>query len=407
MAAINLHIGTQAVSDRSTELTCAIDNVPVGDFDAARRCVPSISQTHNGLTRMVWLRRALEDILARRSYYVADGASLGVDDRAKLYFVIEPPFARHEIPWMPAATEELSITGLVGQAGKMACPTWDLPAGAPLAGGSCPGAVPGQSIVPLPIRRKVEAAAANQGIDLGPSGLRSDGVDLQTTICAICYAEGGQYASPHVQIGELVRYWWCRELLDRGEAGQKELVDTIVRAIEGEIFPVERMIDPRTGNPVLPMRVHSSGDFFSPAYARAWIDIANRLPEVSFWAPTRTWAAPSWVEHWRRLVPMLAHGNLSLRPSAYHTGDIAPGAGHHPWAVDYPFTAAGTTAIYKFDDAGAERGVSRDPRYDWACQTYSILDDAHSCQNALAPDGQIGCRVCWVHRELRVNYTAH
>jgi hypothetical protein len=202
-------------------------------------------------------------------------------------------------------------------------------------------------------------------------------------------------------------------MLDRGQAGADEWTATVVRAIEGEMFPVERVLDPRTAKPILPLRIHSSGDFFSPAYAAAWIEVCNALPEVMFWAPTRTWAAAGWLEHWARLLPRLKHGNLALRPSAYHTGDAAPKIGQAPWRGGYPFVqgggapTAGTTSLYKFDDAGADRGVSRDPRYDWACQTYQILNDAHSCRNALAPDGGVGCRACWIHPELRVNYTTH
>ena len=394
MSAINLHIGTQAEDDRTATLACSLDQQPL---EAARACVPELAATHNGLTKMLWIRRSLEDILSSRSYYIANGSTLGhrgARERTKLYFVLDPPVLQDDIPWMPGAREIVESVAMIGESGKMRCPTWDLPAGSMLTGGACPGATAGQSIIPLEVRRKAEPAVGGR-------------VNISTTICQICYAEGGQYASPHVQLGELVRYWWCRQMMEGGRDNYVEWVETMVRAIEGEIFPAERPLDPRTGQPILPMRVHSSGDFFSPAYARGWIEVCNRLPEAMFWAPTRTWAAPGWVEHWRKLVPTIRHGNLVIRPSAYHTGDPAPSAAQHPWPGDYPLTAAGTTAIYKFDDAGSEHGHSRDPRYDWQCQTYSILDDAHSCQNALSPDGQVGCRACWIRPDLRVNYTAH
>jgi hypothetical protein len=421
VSAIDIHIGTQAPVDRAAALDC--DTAGLSELEAARRCVPQVSATHNGLERMLWIRRALEDLLSQRSYYIADGETLGLGDsrdRARLWFVIDPPFARPDMPpWVPLSQPVMDRVGLIGEAAKMGCPTWDLPAGSPLVGGSCPGAAAGQSIIPLPTRRKVADAAAAAGIRLEPTHPSAPGhvggerVSLPTTVCQICYAEGGNYQYASVQIGELVRYWWCRSMFDRGKAGFDEWVATVVRAIAGEMFPTERAVDPRTGNPIVPMRLHSSGDFFSPTYAAAWVAVANELPEVMFWAPTRTWAAAGWIEHWRRLLPTVKHGNLAVRPSAYHTGDAAPSIGRAPWSGPYPFIqghgepTAGTTSIYKFDDAGADRGVSRDPRYDWACQTYAILDDAHSCSKALAPDGGIGCRACWLHPELRINYTTH
>jgi hypothetical protein len=396
VAAIDIHIGTQAPADRTTPVACDIDGktseVELGR--GGRACVPELSYTHNGLTRMLWIRRELEDILAGTRVAVVDGGSLGRTGSAgaRLYFTLDPSFEKYAIPWMPAANG-LDSTAVIGKAGKMACPTWDLPAGSPLTGGSCPGATEGQSTIPVEIRDKAARAAGVQ-------------VRIRETICQLCYASNGQYASPHVQVGEIIRYWWCREQMATPEK-IAAWVDTMVRAIQGEQFPDERMIDPRTGRPVLPMRVHSSGDFFSPTYARAWVEVCNRVPEVMFWAPTRTWASASWNEHWRRILPALQHGNLVLRPSAYHTGDAAPSAQDHPWAGDYPYTATGTTALYRFDDAGSTNGVSNDPRYDWSCQTYAIVDEAHSCPKARAPDGKIGCRVCWLRPDLRVNYTAH
>jgi hypothetical protein len=183
------------------------------------------------------------------------------------------------------------------------------------------------------------------------------------------------------------------------------------------------MLDPRTGEQVRPVRIHSSGDFYSPRYAQAWIDVANRHHDIVFWAPTRTWAAAGWVEHWRKLLPKVKHGNFVVRPSAYHTGDIAPNENNHPWPGSYPFQitmathpddppshrhkvtpVAGTTSIYAFDD----RRAPADGRYDWGCRAYAVLKDAKDCRHAAAPDGSdSGCRACWLRPDLRINYTTH
>jgi hypothetical protein len=36
-------------------------------------------------------------------------------------------------------------------------------------------------------------------------------------------------------------------------------------------------------------RIHVSGDFYSAAYTRKWIQIVKALPEVQFYAYTRSW----------------------------------------------------------------------------------------------------------------------
>lgn len=393
MAAITTHIGQQDPEDmRADAEACEVERK--SSLGAARACVPPLASTHNGLTKMLWIRRTLEDLLVGRQLNIVDGAALGkrsAKERSKLYFVIDPPYTRDEISWMPAAPATMPYVALIGEAGKMACPTWDLPAGAMVTGGTCPGAQAGQSTVPLQIRKKAEVAIAAP-------------INIRTSTCQLCYALGGQYASPHVQAGEIIRHWWCREMMKTAQS-REIFVNTVVRAIQGEMFPTERVIDQRTGKPIIPFRIHSSGDFFSHEYAAAWIEICNQTPQVMYWAPTRTWAYPGWVNAWKSLVKNIKYGNLAIRPSSYHTDDPAPSPHDIPWTESnaYPFTSAGTTAIYKFND----KGEGKDPRYDHACRTYAIVDEAHTCQKAMAPDGKIGCRACWIRPDLRIDYAAH
>lgn len=240
-----------------------------------------------------------------------------------------------------------------------------------------------------------------------------------------CYALEGNYPSPHVQVGELLRYWWSRSMLAEGKG--EEWVETMVHAIAALNIP-------RSRQGIRPIRVHSSGDFFSPNYAAAWMEVANRVwdlevahgrssPEIRFWAPTRTWAAGF---DWSKISARLAQPNMIVRPSAYHVDDTAPGPLVPGWA-------AGTTSIINRNNGGmapeftnvlkgnfakVEAGRTRGPeghdaRFDWSCQTYAIdihakgKDLSHSCEDAIAPDGKIGCRMCWTHPQLRVNYTTH
>ncbi len=41
------------------------------------------------------------------------------------------------------------------------------------------------------------------------------------------------------------------------------------------------------------VRVHTGGDFYSPAYARKWLDVMRRSPRVRFYFYTRSWRVPA------------------------------------------------------------------------------------------------------------------
>jgi hypothetical protein len=41
------------------------------------------------------------------------------------------------------------------------------------------------------------------------------------------------------------------------------------------------------------VRVHTSGDFYSAAYAAAWAQVARRCPKTLFWTYTRSWRDPA------------------------------------------------------------------------------------------------------------------
>lgn len=57
------------------------------------------------------------------------------------------------------------------------------------------------------------------------------------------------------------------------------------------------------------VRIHVSGDFFSEAYFRAWVDIANARPDAKFYAYTKS------LHLWNRLVSEVP-ANLILTASA-------------------------------------------------------------------------------------------
>lgn len=42
------------------------------------------------------------------------------------------------------------------------------------------------------------------------------------------------------------------------------------------------------------IRIHAGGDFFSQVYFDAWLEVANRFPDVEFWAFTKS--LPLWIK---------------------------------------------------------------------------------------------------------------
>ncbi len=84
-----------------------------------------------------------------------------------------------------------------------------------------------------------------------------------------CYADKGFFLMPTVK----KRY---RKNL---KASQQ---DYFVSALVAEIEDKECQI----------VRIHVSGDFYSPEYVLKWIMIANQCPAVRFYAYTRSWRVP-------------------------------------------------------------------------------------------------------------------
>ena len=101
--------------------------------------------------------------------------------------------------------------------------------------------------------------------------------------------------------------------------------------------------------------------------------------------------------------------NLIVRPSAYHINEPPPREMGKGWA-------AGSTS-YKdvLKPPGIRpRGDKLPPGvpgpskpYDWDCQAYNTESENVTCREALAPDGEVGCRACWKNKQDEINYTLH
>lgn len=379
---------------------------------------PSMEQKHANLTRMVFGRRVIEDTLAKTKITLKE-------DSGKYYFHFDPPLRADVIPWSPAPAKpvredwddpDLPVAGkyprlsLWGLAGKMGCPTWDLPAGAGAVGGACPGAQSAQTVILKESREKALDKGNLRVTVPGEPGKKPGWgeivpVKIEDTICGSCYAYVGQYSQPNVQAREIATFWWVKSVLDNNR--ESEFHDVVVRSILTNSYP--KTPYEFNGGMLKPVRIHSSGDFFSREYLRAWVNVANEVYKIDktirFWAPTRMWVLPNWKRYFEEELSQLEGNNLMVRASAYHFNDAAPGRLH-------PDNAVGSCSIYAADDKRL-RG-QKDERYDISCPIYD--DDfpagEKTCAAAPAPkgsgrEGQRGCRACWMLENARVNYQAH
>ena len=408
----------------------------------------SIAASNSEMTRLLWTRTLLHQALASKTFTL-------VRRNREIKIVLSSAFERNTIPWARSSSSARNFS-LFSTNSKMRCPTFDLPAGYSSVGGTCQAAGPAQttSIGRGQTAAKSTLLEAIPGVQtVGPDGtpeqayrlkvirgvqsLGPDGepavYDLSRTVCSYCYATGGKYGEPSVQIGELVRYAVTASALVKGnEAMREALIQAIVWQIpnlpydkwqvgkikkrdasgvdeddgeEGdevlEPAPVETPdeIRARMSRYSNVVRVHSSGDFYNPEYAKMWIEVARRLyaaygEKYMLWAPTRTHVLPKMAELWAnaKLPP-----NFIIRPSAYHLGDYAPMADG---------LASGTSVLTP-EDSAASKGV----KFDHQCGVYDLAKGKKTCVDALDPEGNKGCRACWVRGigadALRINYVAH
>lgn len=86
-----------------------------------------------------------------------------------------------------------------------------------------------------------------------------------------CYARRSRYTFPQVR----ERLQWCYEMSKR-----RDFAKLLIREIrrKGAAFVV---------------RIHTSGDFYSAAYVRKWIEVVRACPYTKFYAYTRSYRVPS------------------------------------------------------------------------------------------------------------------
>lgn len=383
-----------------------------------------LADAHAGLLGMVFVRQAVFDSLEGLQFTVQPGNAQGKDAK-KVFLVLDRPIGPGPA-WNPATNPDVSQYKLLSWTSKMNAPSWSLPAGAPQIGGACPGAVAGQSIVP---EKALDAAARLVNIGLGRPA--STPVNLAQAICEHCYATGGQYSTGQVQFAQILRFLWARQAINfHLPNGSTAFVEAMVYAIDnadyklnggtmqGEGAEATQDLPPEpTGRRFF--RIHDSGDFFEEEYLRQWKMIADRLPDITFWAPSRIWAT-SWGINAVNKINREPR-NLIIRPSAYEVNEAGPVDLGPGWAgpttvlqvqQNLGMTPERERYVYEHAHRFPPKLTGPDPRYTWNCQAYATDDAKHTCRKAVAPPGLgdahgKGCRACWLAPTEIVNYSLH
>jgi hypothetical protein len=460
MAAIlpHLEVPNQAtpVEDAYDRCVSTLHGPDLGEDAPA--CPPAsavLADLHAGLLNMVFLRDAVNLDFQGRAFTAQAGDKTGADKRS-VYLVLDDAVGEGP-PWSPATDARVRQYGLLSWTSKMNAPSWSIPAGAAQIGGSCPGAAAGQSVVE-------GAERAIKYVNIGLKKPAGTPVNLAKSICQTCYATGGQYSTGHVQFAQALRFAWAQQAIYvpvelPGGRASTAFVETMVYAIANANYELagSARLNKKTGlidvEPPEPtgrkfFRIHDSGDFFNQDYLEQWKLIADRLPEVTFWAPTRVWAtkwgvnavnainAPRAPGHPTLRAASLAEDplNLIIRPSGYEINEAGPvdlgdetlgngwaaptvvvaldlNAGmtvereEHAVAIEIPALrrlaahiqaaplmkpAKRTKRLAQINRrlANAQpRQTGPDPRYTWDCRAYATDDQGHTCRNAVAPPG--------------------
>jgi len=299
-------------------------------------------------------------------------------------------------------TFPINKAALFTNTSKMPGPSFAIPAGPPSFGGTCQAAAMGENVVRsrkileervgLPMQRMrlpvLHGADADEPEgDLGEAGL-TPGVAASydgdpSFVCRSCYALNANYNYPSKQLNDMLHLAWIEYELAQG--GPERLGTALAYAIQHVNITRKQGFQPY-------FRIHDAGDFHKAEYLEAWVVCASMMTHMRFWAPTRQWVFPRWVELIASAVARTraAGGWLVIRPSVLRIGDPVP----MPAGM-----AAGS-------------GVSADDACVWVCPVYNKmvpkpqpdgsvkLEEAGSCLEA-------SCTMCWDQPSVQVSYGAH
>jgi hypothetical protein len=276
--------------------------------------------------------------------------------------------------------------------GKMIAPTWSIAPGPVQFGGSCvvSDAMFHTSEIEYPtdegksVARIPKAHQAKRFKALG--GFAKP--DASKWICNDCYALKSRYVFTPKIVKWVALQIWMKRVEDFASAMidmMRHNIEYLMKVTRRDDFVRSDMADTSWPHPNY-FRVHDAGDFFSVPYFEAWCEIAAAMPQVKFWAATRTWAVPKLADAFSRVK---CPPNLVIRPSELYV-DQPPRM--HRW----PSAPASAVA--------SKHSRMRLPKGAIVCPVADV--EAATCQNSggrvsyrgknargLAWPG--GCRACW------------
>jgi hypothetical protein len=171
---------------------------------------------------------------------------------------------------------------------------------------------------------------------------------IKKSVCFTCYAFKGMYVFPVVKAAQAKRLAILTDDIEQWESNMIALL----------IFKYRK----KTGNDRV-FRWHDAGDIQSVAHFQAIVNIANAIPTLLFWIPTKEY---NLIRSWGSEFP----SNLTVRVSAPMLGETLP---------SLPGTVGSTV--------GANKGFQ--------CPAYT-------------QDGECGpCRACWNKSVEWVDYPQH
>lgn len=330
----------------------------------------------------------------------------------------DPDRARERLGKSPRKIISLK---LLSETSKMGCHSFNLPPGPVYQDGTCPASQLGFMFETDQEHRAAQKTQVAPGKIVPPD-----------FICNGCYAIKGAYGNPSIVFAMSMRMLMTKKWLASGEFSTvlAEAISLARARSRRRLKKVSQELAWTIPHPDY-FRIHDAGDYFSPAYAEAWFDVCDRLPDVWFWSPTRMWAMRKQASTvFGRGVPT----NLALRPSALHFGEAAPfvedadSPDAHMPDLSEPLYAPGMSA-------GSGSG-SAPKSEDWPCPAYEHPDlfgggriGPHgrvvegTCSRAHGPDsparggndpgerpmsqGGAGCRACWRARTRPIFYHEH
>ena len=171
---------------------------------------------------------------------------------------------------------------------------------------------------------------------------------MKGSICGICYAGKGRYSFENVQKALRKRF---------ASLTNPAWVDAIVALISNK-----RKVQTH-------FRWHDSGDIQGEWHLEKIVEIAKRLPSVSFWLPTREYSMVSDYLTKHESFP----DNLNVRLSAFMVDGAPP------------------TALAK------RLGLT----------TSGVSSDSFNCPAPKQGNYCLDCRACWDKNVQNVNYKVH